>query len=66
LNGGELRWLERGKGRKEERKKGTAFDKNQMAVTVIDSENLKWQSQPRQFAVGRQSQRLDKEMPSIE
>jgi hypothetical protein len=52
--------------RERERKKGTDFDKNQMAVTVIDSENLKWQSHLRQSAVGRQSQRLEKEMPSIE
>jgi hypothetical protein len=40
---------------------GMDFDRKLMAVTVIDSENLKWQSQLRQFAVGRLSPRLEKE-----
>jgi hypothetical protein len=39
----------------EEGKEGMDFDRKLMAVTVIDSENLKWQSKSRQFAVGRQS-----------
>jgi hypothetical protein len=37
-----------------------------MAATVTDSESLKWQNQSRQFAVGQQSQELEKDIVPIE